>query len=55
MAKPKQYSERIQVVVTPEEGKRIKQLADSANLSLSGFCKQLIAVISLLKYSSSSE
>ncbi|WP_375467789.1 hypothetical protein [uncultured Nostoc sp.] len=42
MAKPKQYSDRIQVVVTPDEGKRIKQLADSANLSLSGFCKQLI-------------
>lgn len=42
MAKPKQYSERIQVVVTPKEGKLIKQLADSANLSLSGFCKQLI-------------
>lgn len=42
MAKPKQYSERIQVVVTPKEGQLIKQLADSANLSLSGFCKQLI-------------
>ncbi|WP_298907802.1 hypothetical protein [uncultured Nostoc sp.] len=42
MAKPKQYSERIQVVVTPNEGKLIKQLADKANLSLSGFCKQLI-------------
>ncbi|MDZ8137254.1 MAG: hypothetical protein RM049_18440 [Nostoc sp. DedQUE04] len=42
MTKPKQYSERIQVVVTPKEGERIKQLANSANLSLSGYCKQLI-------------
>lgn len=38
----KKYSERVQVVFKPEDAEHIKQLADNAGMSLSGFCKQLI-------------